>query len=177
MPCKFHESCVCNASHEKSGKVGGGVIEAATRSAVEWLTGKPLEDVNFTALRGLDGCREAKLKVGDLELHIGIAHELGNTRKLLDAIRAGTVEPFHAIEIMACPGGCIGGGGQPYHHGEMDIIRKRAQAIYREDEGKTRRKSHENPDIIKLYEEYLGKPLGEKSHHLLHTHYFKRHKI
>ena len=155
----------------------GGVIEAATRTAVEWLTGKPLDDVNFTALRGLEGCREAKLKVGDLELHIGIAHELGNARKLLDAIRAGTVEPFHAIEIMACPGGCIGGGGQPYHHGEMDIIRKRAQAIYREDEGKTRRKSHENPDIIKLYEEYLGKPLGEKSHHLLHTHYFKRHKI
>ena len=155
----------------------GGVIEAATRTAVEWLTGKPLDDVNFTALRGLEGCREAKLKVGDLELHIGIAHELGNARKLLDSIRAGTVEPFHAIEIMACPGGCIGGGGQPYHHGEMDIIRKRAQAIYREDEGKTRRKSHENPDIIKLYEEYLGKPLGEKSHHLLHTHYFKRHKI
>ena len=133
--------------------------------------------MNFTALRGLEGCREAKLKVGDLELHIGIAHELGNARKLLDSIRAGTVEPFHAIEIMACPGGCIGGGGQPYHHGEMEIIRKRAQAIYREDEGKTRRKSHENPDIIKLYEEYLGKPLGEKSHHLLHTHYFKRHKI
>ena len=155
----------------------GGVIEAATRSAVEWLTGKPLEDVNFTALRGLDGCREAKLKVGDLELHIGIAHELGNARKLLDAIRAGTVEPFHAIEIMACPGGCIGGGGQPYHHGEMETIRKRQTALYREDEGKTRRKSHENPDIIKLYEEYLGKPLGEKSHHLLHTHYFKRHKI
>ena len=155
----------------------GGVIEAATRTAVEWLTGKPLDDVNFTALRGLEGCREAKLKVGDLELHIGIAHELGNARKLLDSIRAGTVEPFHAIEFMACPGGCIGGGGQPYHHGEMEIIRKRAQAIYREDEGKTRRKSHENPDIIKLYEEYLGKPLGEKSHHLLHTHYFKRHKI
>jgi NADP-reducing hydrogenase subunit HndD len=155
----------------------GGVIEAATRSAVEWLTGKPLEDVNFTALRGLEGCREAKLKVGDLELHIGIAHELGNARKLLDAIRAGTVEPFHAIEIMACPGGCIGGGGQPYHHGNMEIIRKRQGAIYREDEAKVRRKSHENPDIIKLYEEYLGKPLGEKSHHLLHTHYFKRHKI
>ncbi len=155
----------------------GGVIEAATRSAVEWLTGKPLEDVNFSALRGLEGCREAKLKVGDLELHIGIAHELGNARKLLDAIRAGTVEPFHAIEIMACPGGCIGGGGQPYHHGNMEIIRKRQGAIYREDEAKVRRKSHENPDIIKLYEEYLGKPLGEKSHHLLHTHYFKRHKI
>lgn len=155
----------------------GGVIEAATRSAVEWITGEPLEKVDFEQLRGLEGCREATLKVNDLELHIGIAHGLGNARKLLDSIRAGEVEPFHAIEIMACPGGCIGGGGQPYHHGDMDVIRKRAEAIYREDAGKPVRKSHENPYIIKLYEEFLGKPLGEKSHHLLHTHYFKRHKI
>ncbi len=155
----------------------GGVIEAATRTAVELLTGAPLENVDFTVLRGLEGCREAKVKAGDLELHIGIAHELGNARKLLDAVRSGAVEPFHAIEIMACPGGCIGGGGQPYHHGCMDIIKKRREALYREDEGKPRRKSHENPDIIKLYEEYLGKPLGEKAHHLLHTHYFKRHSI
>lgn len=155
----------------------GGVIEAATRSAVEWITGEPLEKVDFEQLRGLEGCREAKLKVNDLELHIGIAHGLGNARKLLDSIRAGEVEPFHAIEIMACPGGCIGGGGQPYHHGDMEIIRKRAEAIYREDAGKPIRKSHENPYIVKLYEEFLGKPLGEKAHHLLHTHYFKRHKI
>ena len=155
----------------------GGVIEAATRTAVELLTGTPLENVNFTALRGLEGCREAKVQAGDLELHIGIAHELGNARKLLDAIKKGTVEPFHAIEIMACPGGCIGGGGQPYHHGCMDIIKKRQAALYREDEGKARRKSHENPDIVKLYKEFLGKPLGEKAHHLLHTHYFKRHSI
>jgi len=155
----------------------GGVIEAATRTAVELLTGAPLENVDFTVLRGLEGCREAKVKAGDLELHIGIAHELGNARKLLDAVRSGAVEPFHAIEIMACPGGCIGGGGQPYHHGCMDIIKKRREALYREDEGKPRRKSHENPDIIKLYEEFLGKPLGEKAHHLLHTHYFKRHSI
>ena len=155
----------------------GGVIEAAVRSAAEWATGKPLESVDFTALRGLEGCRSAKVPVGDLTLHIGIAHGLGNARKLLDSIRKGDVEPFHAIEIMACPGGCIGGGGQPYHHGDMGIIRKRAEAIYREDADKPIRKSHENPYIKKLYEEYLGKPLGEKSHHLLHTHYFKRHKI
>lgn len=155
----------------------GGVIEAATRTAVEILTGKPLESVDFKALRGMDGCREARLKVGDLELHIGIAHGLGNARKLLDSVIANETEPFHAIEIMACPGGCVGGGGQPYHHGDMNIIRKRAEALYREDLNKPIRKSHENPDIIKLYEEYLGKPLGEKSHHLLHTHYFKRHKI
>lgn len=155
----------------------GGVIEAATRSAVEWITGTPLEKVDFDQLRGLEGCREATLKVNDLELHIGIAHGLGNARKLLDSIRAGEVEPFHAIEIMACPGGCIGGGGQPYHHGDMNIIRKRSEAIYREDAGKPIRKSHENPYIAQLYEEFLGKPLGEKAHHLLHTHYFKRHQI
>ncbi len=155
----------------------GGVIEAATRTAVEWLTGKPLENVEFTELRGLEGCRETKLKVGDLELHIGIAHELGNARKLLNAIKTGTVEPFHAIEIMACPGGCIGGGGQPYHHGDPDILRKRQEAIYREDRGKLRRKSHENPHVQRLYEEYLGKPMGERAHQLLHTHYFKRHTI
>ncbi|WP_300526265.1 NADH-dependent [FeFe] hydrogenase, group A6 [Aminiphilus sp.] len=155
----------------------GGVIEAAVRSAVEWATGKALENVDFAQLRGFDGCREATIQVGDLALHIGIAHGLGNARKLLDAVRSGSVAPFHAIEIMACPGGCVGGGGQPYHHGHMEIVRKRAEALYREDLGKPRRKSHENPDIIRLYEEFLGKPLGEKSHHLLHTHYFKRHGI
>ena len=155
----------------------GGVIEAAVRSAVEWATKQPLEKVDFTSLRGFQGGREAKLPVGDLELHIGIAHGLGNARRLLEAIRNNEVEPFHAIEIMACPGGCVGGGGQPYHHGHLDIVKKRAEALYREDEGKPIRKSHENPDIIKLYEEYLGKPLGEVSHHLLHTHYFKRSEL
>ena len=144
---------------------------------MEWATKQPLEKVDFTSLRGFQGCREAKLPVGDLELHIGIAHGLGNARRLLEAIRNNEVEPFHAIEIMACPGGCVGGGGQPYHHGHLDIVKKRAEALYREDEGKPIRKSHENPDIIKLYEEYLGKPLGEVSHHLLHTHYFKRSEL
>lgn len=155
----------------------GGVIEAAVRTAAEWATGQELSKVDFEGLRGLEGCREAKIPVGDLVLHIGIAHGLGNARRLLDAVRNNEVEPFHAIEIMACPGGCVGGGGQPYHHGHMEIVAKRAQALYREDEGKPVRKSHENPSIKALYEEYLGKPLGEKAHHLLHTHYFKRHKI
>ena len=155
----------------------GGVIEAAVRSAAEWATGQELDKVDFEALRGLEGCREAKIPVGDLVLHIGIAHGLGNARRLLDAVRNNEVEPFHAIEIMACPGGCVGGGGQPYHHGNMDIVAKRAKALYREDANKPIRKSHENPSIKALYEEYLGKPLGEKAHHLLHTHYFKRHKI
>lgn len=155
----------------------GGVIEAASRTAVEWLTGKTLDSVEFHALRGIEGSREAWIKAGDIKLHIGIAHELGNARKLLDAIKAKEVEPFHAIEIMACPGGCIGGGGQPYHHGNPEILKKRQMAIYKEDSDKLRRKSHENPDIIKLYKEYLGEPLGEKAHELLHTHYFKRHGV
>jgi iron only hydrogenase large subunit-like protein len=111
-----------------------------------------------------------------MTLRIGIAHGLGNARKLLDDIKAG-ISQFDAIEIMACPGGCIGGGGQPYHHGDMDIIRKRQMAIYQEDKGKVLRKSHDNPYIKKLYEEYLGHPNSHKAHELLHTHYIPKEKI
>ncbi len=154
----------------------GGVIEAAVRTAYEWITGDELKEVDFHDLRGLEGIRSATVKVGDMDLNIGIAHGLGNARKLLEDIKAGRSH-FHAIEIMACPGGCIGGGGQPFHHGDMEIIRKRQEAIYREDAGKERRKSHDNPYIKKLYEEYLGKPYGEKAHALLHTHYEAKEKI
>ncbi|MCH4890894.1 NADH:ubiquinone oxidoreductase [Acidaminobacter sp. JC074] len=154
----------------------GGVIEAATRTAYEWITGETLESVDFHALRGIEGLREASVQVGDLTLNIGIAHGLGNARKLLEDIRSGKSK-YHAIEIMACPGGCIGGGGQPYHHGDMSIIEKRRQAIYEEDAGMKRRKSHENKEIIALYEEYLGKPYGEKAHELLHTKYEPKEKI
>ena len=153
--------------------VTGGVIEAALRTAYELATGETLTNVNFEAVRGMEGVRSAKIQVGPHTLNIGIAHELGNARKLLDEVRAGTSE-YHAIEIMSCPGGCIGGGGQPYHHGNVELLKKRTQALYNEDSGKTIRKSHENPYIIELYEKYLGKPLSEKAHHLLHTHYFKR---
>ena len=151
----------------------GGVIEAATRTAYELYTGKKLDNVDFKQLRGLEGIREACVDFDGTPIHIGIAHGLGNARKLLEKIREGK-EQFHAIEVMACPGGCISGGGQPYHHGNTEIIRKRFDALYRADAGKPIRKSHENPSIIKLYETYLGKPCGEKSHQLLHTHYFDK---
>jgi NADP-reducing hydrogenase subunit HndD len=151
----------------------GGVIEAALRTAYELATGKTLEKVEFESVRGMQGVRSAQVQVGDKTLSIGIAHELGNARKLLEEIRAGKSH-YHAIEVMACPGGCIGGGGQPYHHGDVEVLKKRMQVLYRADAAKALRKSHQNPHIIQLYEKYLGKPLSEKAHHLLHTHYFDR---
>jgi NADP-reducing hydrogenase subunit HndD len=154
----------------------GGVIEAALRTAYELATGQTLEKVDFESVRGMEGVRSAEVQVGPHTLKIGIAHELGNARKLLEKVQSGESE-FHAIEVMACPGGCIGGGGQPYHHGDVELLKKRTQVLYKEDAGKKLRKSHENPYIIELYEKYLGKPLSEKSHHLLHTHYFKREKL
>jgi NADP-reducing hydrogenase subunit HndD len=153
----------------------GGVIEAATRTAYELQTGKTLEKVDFEQLRGMDGIRSATVDFDGLDINIGIAHGLGNARKLLDDVRAGKSQ-YHAIEVMACPGGCIGGGGQPLHHGDSSILQARTKAIYKEDEGKLIRKSHENPYILKLYDEFLGEPLSEKAHELLHTHYFDRRK-
>ena len=151
----------------------GGVIEAALRTAYELHTGKTLEKVDFEQLRGMEGIREASVDFDGLDLKIGIAHGLGNARKLLEDIRDGKSH-FHAIEIMACPGGCIGGGGQPQHHGDSSILQKRAAALYREDAGKAIRKSHENPAIKELYATFLGEPMSEKAHELLHTHYFDR---
>ena len=153
----------------------GGVIEAAVRTAYELYTKKNLKKIDFKQLRGMEGIRHAEVDFDGFGLKIGIAHGLGNARKLLEDVRSGTSE-FHAIEIMACPGGCIGGGGQPLHHGNIGILKKRMEAIYREDAGKPIRKSHENPYIIKLYEEFLGKPMSEKAHHLLHTHYTDKSK-
>lgn len=154
----------------------GGVIEAALRTAYEWVTGKELENVEFNELRGMSGIKEAKVDLDGQVLNIAVAHGLGNARKILEDIRAGKSQ-YHAIEIMACPGGCIGGGGQPYHHGNLDILAKRANAIYDEDRSKEIRKSHENPSIKKLYDEFLGEPYGEKAHKLLHTSYVKREKL
>ncbi len=151
----------------------GGVIEAATRTAYELFTKKTLDKVDFTELRGMEGVREATVDFAGTPIHIGIAHGLGNARKLLDKVREGK-EFFHAIEVMACPGGCVGGAGQPYHHGDFTKVEKRLKAIYEEDKEKPLRKSHENPYIQQLYKEYLGEPCSEKSHHLLHTHYFDK---
>ncbi|MGI6579202.1 MAG: NADH-dependent [FeFe] hydrogenase, group A6 [Saccharofermentanales bacterium] len=154
----------------------GGVIEAAVRTAYEWVTGETLEDVEFTQLRGLEGIRTASVQMGDITLNIGIAHGLGHARELLEGVRSGKYD-LHAIEIMACPGGCIGGGGQPYHHGDVEILRKRQEALYQEDRNKQLRMSHQNPMIQKLYEEYLGEPYGELAHDLLHTTYTAKERI
>ena len=151
----------------------GGVIEAACRTAYEIYTEKKLDKVEFETLRGLEGIRSATIDFDGLPINIGIAHGLANARKLLNDVRDGK-STYHAIEIMACPGGCIGGGGQPFHHGHSEILKQRAAAIYTEDERKIIRKSHENPSIIKLYKEFLGEPCGQKSHELLHTHYFDK---
>lgn len=154
----------------------GGVIEAALRTAADWYTGESLEKIDYKEVRGLEGVRSADVKVGDLDLKIGIAHGLGEARKLLNEIRAGKSQ-YHAIEIMACKGGCIGGGGQPYHHGDTEILKKRISVINSEDTSKTLRKSHENPYIKRLYEAYFGKPMSHNAHELLHTRYFEKNKI
>ncbi|VBB06329.1 respiratory-chain nadh dehydrogenase 75 kd subunit signature 1 [Lucifera butyrica] len=147
----------------------GGVMEAALRTVSEVVTGKELECIDFHNVRGLTGVKEAAVKVGDLTVKVAVAHTLANARLLLDKIRKGEAD-YHFIEIMACPGGCIGGGGQPYSTC-ADIRQKRVDAIYECDQCSTLRKSHENPAVKELYDTWLGKPLGEKSHHLLHTHY------
>ena len=154
----------------------GGVLEAALRTAYEWITGQNLEKVDFVALRGMKGIKEATLRIGDMDVNVAVASGLGNARQLLEDIRAGKAS-YHAIEIMACPGGCIDGGGQPYHHGNIEILEKRTQALFSEDKGKRLRKSHENPDIQKLYAEFLGEPHSDLAVKLLHTKYVARPRI
>lgn len=154
----------------------GGVIEAVVRTAHEWITGKELEKVEFEQLRGSDGLRKATVNIDGKEIVIGIASGLGNARELLEEIREGKSQ-YTAIEIMACPGGCIAGGGQPYHHGNYDIIKKRQKAIYEEDKNKPVRMSHKNKEVIELYKNYLGEPFGDTAHRLLHTHFEERERI
>lgn len=156
----------------------GGVIEAAVRTAYELHTGKKLEKVDFESLRGFEAIRIADIEVEEgLTLRIAVAHGLGNAKTLLEEIRAGNPRNIHAIEIMACPGGCIGGGGQPYHHGDQNVLLKRQKAIYALDRDMPIRKSHENQSIKKLYEDYLGEPGSELAHHLLHTAYTAQDKF
>jgi NADH-quinone oxidoreductase subunit G/NADP-reducing hydrogenase subunit HndD len=153
----------------------GGVMEAALRTAYEVATGKKLENVDLTAVRGLEGVKEAAVAVDGLgEVRVAVAHGLGNARKLMDRLATGKAH-YHFIEVMACPGGCVAGGGQPIPVNN-EIRRLRAQALYQEDKNLKYRKSHENPSITQIYREFLKEPLGEKSHHLLHTEYTKRGK-
>lgn len=162
----------------------GGVMEAALRTVYEVVTGRevPFKNLAITPVRGLEGIKEAAVKLENVlpafdflegvEVKVAIAHGLRNARTIMDQIKAGT-SPYHFIEVMACPGGCIGGGGQPIPTTD-EIRKKRIAAIYAEDEGMPIRKSHLVPEITKIYEEYLHEPLGHKSHELLHTHYIKR---
>lgn len=151
----------------------GGVLEAALRTAYEWITKEELKSVDFEAVRGMQGIREATVQIGDLELKAALAHGLGNARKLLEKIEAGEAD-YHAIEIMACPGGCINGGGQPYIKGDESIIEKRRQGLYTCDKNAPKRKSHESPAVKDLYENFLGEPGSHKAHKLLHTGYTPR---
>ena len=157
----------------------GGVMEAALRTAYETITGETLEDVNFTAVRGIEGIKEATVQVGDLPVSVAVAHSTGAASKLLDMVRSGE-KNYTFIEVMACPGGCVTGGGQPIVSSQdkmtCDPRVERAKALYGEDLSKPKRKSHENAEIKKLYDEFLGEPNGHKAHQLLHTHYAKREK-
>lgn len=152
----------------------GGVMEAALRTVAEVLTGKSFENIEYTQVRGVEGIKEAKIQAGDLTLKAAVAHGLGNARRLLDKIKAGEAE-YHFVEIMACPGGCVNGGGQPIQPSEVrswvDLRAERAKAIYEEDKDMPLRKSHENPKVQMLYKEFLGEPGSHKCHELLHTHY------
>jgi iron only hydrogenase large subunit-like protein len=161
----------------------GGVMEAEIRTAYEIVTGRelPTGNLHIEPIMGLEGVKKASLKIQGavkewsflegVELKVAVAHGLSNARKILDAIEKG--EEFHFVEFMTCPGGCIGGAGQPRFTND-NVRQKRIGAIYKEDEGKKLRKSHENPEITQIYKEFLGKPLSEKSHKLLHTHYNAR---
>jgi len=165
----------------------GGVMEAALRTVYELVTGRevPFKNLNITPVRGMEGVKEATIKIENpleewkfldgVELKCAVAHGLLNAKKVMDSIVSGTSN-YHFIEFMACPGGCLGGGGQPIPT-SPEIRRKRAEAIYAEDAGMELRKSHQNPEILKIYNDFLVKPMGERSHHLLHTKYYPRERF
>ncbi len=165
----------------------GGVMEAALRTAYELVTGRelPVENLHVKPVSGLEGVKEASLVIEDpleawsfldgVALNVAVAHGLGNARKVLESIKSGKKQ-YHFVEVMTCPGGCIGGGGQPRMTDNRKRVR-RTDAIYREDEGKMLRKSHENPEVQKIYADFLGEPLGHKSHELLHTTYEPRDQV
>lgn len=153
----------------------GGVMEATLRAASELVTGQPAQRLEFTEVRAVEGLRETFVAVGDRNIHLGVANGLTNAKILLDRVAAGK-GGYHVIEVMACPGGCIGGGGQPYpitgyHVLDPELLRLRASALYSIDSHKKLRKSYENPAVEELYENFLGSPGSEFAHELLHTHY------
>ena len=154
----------------------GGVMEAALRTVADLLSGSSADNIEYEDVRGLEGIKIANIKVSDLTLRAAVAHGLGNARKLMEAVKAG--EEFHFIEVMACPGGCVNGGGQPLQLSDVrnwiDVREERAKGLYKEDRNTFIRKSHNNPAVKKLYKEYLGMAGGSRAHQLLHTHYTPR---
>lgn len=155
----------------------GGVMEAALRTVSEILTKKPLKELDFKAVRGTDGVKTATLTIAGKKVSVAVAHGIKNAKIVLDDVKSGKAH-YDFIEIMACPGGCVCGGGQPIHNSQYlmdhDLKKLRAKALYAEDKKAPLRKSHENPAIQELYKEFLGEPCGKKSHKLLHTKYTKR---
>ena len=155
----------------------GGVMEAALRTVAEILEGKPIDKIDYEMVRGIEGIKEATVEAGGLKIKAAVAHGLGNARKLMEKIKAGEAE-YHFVEVMGCPGGCVTGGGQPIQPSQVrswiDLGAERAKAIYAEDKAMPIRKSHENPKIQMLYDEFFEKPGSHKSHELLHTHYKQR---
>lgn len=158
----------------------GGVMEAAIRTVADILTGEDLQEIEYTDVRGIQGIKEATVTVAGKELHVAVASGTGNAEKLLNAVKSGE-KHYDFIEIMACPGGCVNGGGQPIVpaevKGALDPRVERAKGLYGEDTDKPVRKSHKNSEINKLYDEYLGKPGSHKAHELLHTFYAARPKF
>ncbi|MEF2901350.1 MAG: NADH-dependent [FeFe] hydrogenase, group A6 [Clostridia bacterium] len=154
----------------------GGVLEAALRTAYHDITKEEAPSLDFKEVRGMTGIKEASLEIAGHTVNVAATSSLGNARKLMDELRQGNSK-YHLIEIMACPGGCVSGGGQPYNHGDYDIVKARAKALYEIDAHKKDRLSHHNPDIIKLYDEFLGERGGHKAHDLLHTKYSDKSNI
>lgn len=154
----------------------GGVMEAALRTAYEIATGKTLVRIDFEAVRGMEGIKEATVPMNGVKVKVLVAHGLANARALMDKLRAGELKDYHFIEVMACPGGCIGGGGQPIPT-DTERRRSRIDGCYTRDKALKYRKSHENPEVKKLYQDFLGEPLGHRSHQLLHTSYTPRQSL
>ena len=148
----------------------GGVMEAALRTSYEWISNKSLENIDFESVRGLDGVKEASVEINGNIINVAVVNGLKNAKHLLDNIEV-TSKKYHFIEVMACPGGCINGGGQPYSNNNYQLIEKRKNLLYLEDANKSIRKSHENPEVINLYSEFLKDSNNEKAHNLLHTYY------
>ena len=157
----------------------GGVMEAALRAAYEMITGEELKNVEFEAVRGEKGIKKAEIEIGNEKIKVAVAHGLGNAKKVMEDIKDGKAD-YQFVEVMACPGGCIMGGGQPIKSSKIrssvDVRRKRADAMYSIDERSTYRKSQDNPVLKNIYKEYIGNPGEEKAHKLLHTHYEKKEK-